>query len=385
MNPPAPLFGSMFLGGFECSAHKRRDGRRLDLIATTGHDADPAADYRLLRTHGLAAARDGLRWHRIEPRPGRYDWSSFLPQLRAARDTGTTVAWDLLHYGVPNGVDVFAPAFVSRFAAFARAAAELVRAETDAPPVWTPVNEISFWAWAGGDMAGLNPFATGRGGALKRQLVRATLAAAAAVKAVDSRARVAIAEPIIHIFPTSGSAEHRERARAHNEGQFEAIELLLGRREPELGGDAGAIDIAGLNFYYNNQWLDEGRPIYLGDGLYRPLRELLIDFHARYPMPLYIAETGTEGVFRPYWLRYIADEVAAARLAGVPLGGICLYPILSHLGWDDDRHCPNGLFEAFGPDWPRTPYGPLADELALQVARFATAGQATAWRPAVTA
>lgn len=369
----APLFGSMFMGGFECATQKLRTGRRLDLLASTGHDRNVAADYALLSAHGMRGARDALRWHLIEPRPGRYDWSSFLPMLHAARDAGMTINWDLLHYGVPNGVDVFAPAFVTRFAAFAGAAAAVIRAETDTVPVFTPVNEMSFWAWAGGDTKGLNPFASGRGGELKAQLVRAALAAGDAVRAVDARALVAVAEPLIHIFPsekTPGPAAEAA-ALAHNDAQFEALDMLLGRRAPALGGHEGAVDIVGVNYYYNNQWVDHGRTIYLGDGKHLPLRYLLTDVARRYGRPLYIAETGTEGIFRPFWLRYVAEEVAAANVEGAGIGGICLYPILSHLGWDDDRHCPNGLFEAFGPDWERRLYAPLATELATQVARFA--------------
>lgn len=368
-----PLFGSWFLAGFECSTHKRADGIRLDLLASSGHDARAEADYHLIAAHGMRAARDGLRWHRIEPRPGRYDWASFLPMLRAARDTGVTVIWDLLHYGTPGGVDVFSPRFVSRFAAFARAAAEVVKAETDAPPLWTPINELSFWAWAGGDTAGLNPFCRGRGGELKRQLVRAWLAAAAELRAVDSRARLCTAEPIVHIFPSSREPDAIAAADAHNEGQHEALDLLLGRREPGLGGHEDAVDILGLNYYYNNQWIDGGRPVYLGDWLHRPFHHLLGEFAGRYAKPLYIAETGTEGVFRPYWLRYIAEEVRTARDHGVPVGGICLYPILSHLGWDDDRHCANGLFAGHGATSERDPYDPLALELAEQVRRFEAA------------
>ena len=41
---------------------------------------------------------------------GRYDWSSFLPMLRAARETGTQVLWDLLHYGWPDDLDIWRPA-----------------------------------------------------------------------------------------------------------------------------------------------------------------------------------------------------------------------------------------------------------------------------------
>ncbi len=79
------VFKSFFLGGFECSNHRRSDGRRLDLLAATGHDRWAAHDYAELHRHGLHAVRDGLRWHLIERQPGQYDWSSFLPMLQAAQ------------------------------------------------------------------------------------------------------------------------------------------------------------------------------------------------------------------------------------------------------------------------------------------------------------
>ena len=80
----APSFQSFFLGGFECSSHRRCDGRRLDLLAATGHDRLADADHEELARHGIRTVRDGLRWHLIEQSPGQYDWSSFLPILRAA-------------------------------------------------------------------------------------------------------------------------------------------------------------------------------------------------------------------------------------------------------------------------------------------------------------
>jgi hypothetical protein len=57
---------SFFLGGFECSSHRRFDGRRLDLTEATGHATFAARDYRLLRDHGLRVARDGVSWHLVE-------------------------------------------------------------------------------------------------------------------------------------------------------------------------------------------------------------------------------------------------------------------------------------------------------------------------------
>src|SRR5215211_5612559 len=80
LSPPefskSDLFQSFFVGGFECSSHRRRDGRRLDLLASTYHDANAGADYRALAQHGIRTVRDGLRWQLIERMPGHYDWSS---------------------------------------------------------------------------------------------------------------------------------------------------------------------------------------------------------------------------------------------------------------------------------------------------------------------
>ena len=42
------------------------------------------------------------------------------PMLRAARDTGTQVIWDLMHYGWPGYIDIWKPGFPERFADYAR-------------------------------------------------------------------------------------------------------------------------------------------------------------------------------------------------------------------------------------------------------------------------
>jgi len=365
-----PLFDSFFMGGFEASTQRRRDGVRLDLIASTDHDRRAEADYRLLAAHGIRTVRDAARWHLIEPLEGHYDFASLLPQVRAAQATSTQVIWDLFHYGMPNGVDLFETGFVARFAAYAKAVASLIRDETDTTPFYTPVNEISFFAWAAGDTAYLNPFARGRGGEVKAILVRSVVAAIEAIRDVSPSARFAVAEPLINILPQSGSELHQRGAADYMEAQFEAIDFLSGRRAPELGGGPQYLDVVGLNYYYNNQWVDHGRTVYMGDPIYRPPRELFAIVQERIDRPLFIAETGTEGVGRAPWLHHVADEVAAARDAGVPIEGICLYPILSHIGWDDTRRCPNGMFEGFGDAGPRVPYLPYVEELARQQARF---------------
>ena len=103
------IFKTFWMAGFECSCHRRGDGRRLDVIAATAHDRFAARDYARVRRLGIETVRDGARWHRIERAAGRYDFSSLLPMVRAARDTGVQVIWDLCHYGWPDASTSFVP------------------------------------------------------------------------------------------------------------------------------------------------------------------------------------------------------------------------------------------------------------------------------------
>ena len=366
----ASLFASFFLGGFECSTHRRHDGERLDLIAATGHDTFAQADYLALRRHGIRTVRDGLRWHLIEIAPGRYDWSSFLPMLRAARQAGVQVIWDLCHYGWPDDIHIWTPAFVDRFARFAEAAARVIRDETGEVPFYCPVNEISFWAWAGGEVARFNPLERGQGGRLKRQLVQAAIAGIDAVRAVDPRARIVLVDPVIHVASGSERASSRQAAESYRLAQFEAWDMLSGRIAPELGGRPEYLDIVGVNYYSDNQWYLGGATIPLGHHAYRPFHEILREVHRRYARPILIAETGAEASARAAWLYYVAAETRIAVEAGVPVEGICIYPIMDYPGWADRRPCAVGLFA--GPKGPDrlAVHSALADELRRQTTLF---------------
>jgi glycosyltransferase involved in cell wall biosynthesis len=376
---PTGLFKSFLQGGFECSTHRlhRRasetNGKRLDVIAATRHDTHAAADYMQLAHHAIRTVRDGLRWHLIETVPGRYDWSSFLPMLRAAQETETEVIWDILHYGWPDDIDVWSPDFVTRFARFAGAAAKVVRAQTHGVPFYSPINEISFLAWAGGDAGYLNPFARGRGFELKVQLARASIAAMEAILAVEPRARFVHCDPVINVVPDPSRPWERDAAGGHRQSQFQGWDLLAGRMWPQIGGAEKYLDIIGVNYYYNNQWIHGGPPIDIGHPLYKPLRTILIETYARYGKPIFIAETGIEGERRAGWIEYVHAEVLAAMAAGVPMEGICIYPIINHPGWDDDRPCENGLLSAEPSAHGRSVYAPLDQalkELSMAATRF---------------
>lgn len=348
---PSGLFRSFLMGGFECSSHRLRPrdgetiGRRLDMIAAIEHDRFAAQDYRQLGGLGIRTVRDGFRWHLID-KDGRFDWASIMPMLDAARQTGTQVIWDLLHYGWPDDLDIWSPRFVDRFAAFAGACARVVRDQSDDVPFYCPVNEISFFSWGGGDVGYLNPFANGRGFELKVQLARAAIAAMDAILAVDHRARFVHCDPVINVVTDPARPWDAGAAEGHRQSQFQGWDLISGRIWPQIGGQERYLDIIGVNYYFNNQWIHGGPPIDIGHLLYKPLSRILVETYARYGKPILIAETGIEDERRGPWFHYVSRQAQAAMQKGVPLEGICLYPVVNHPGWDDDRPCQNGLLSA---------------------------------------
>ena len=365
------------MGGFEGACHVNRLNTRLDLIAATQHDVLAASDYRLMNGAGLGTVRDGVRWPLID-RGGSYDFSSFLPMLRAAVDEHVQVIWTLCHYGWPDDLDVFSPAWVDRFARYCGAVARVVADNTDEVPFYSPINEISFLCWAAGDAGGfIHPHARGRGNELKRQLVRAAIAGIDAVWQVDPRARIVHVDPVIKVFPRRDQPELAEEARRYDESQFEAWDMLVGAREPNLGGAAKYLDIMGLNFYHSNQWEHGGGRLRWEDeprdDRWVPLHQLIEGLYRRYQRPICIGETSHFGSGRARWIREIGDEIAAAIRNGIPIEGVCLYPVIDRPDWEDANHWHNsGLF-----DFTHDPDGTLRRVLNAEYAGALREAQAT--------
>lgn len=370
--PRHPLLKSFFAGGFECSTHRLRSGRRLDLVAATRHDEFALQDYRRFQKQNLRVAREGLRWHLVEETRGKYDFSTALPMVRAARATGTQVIWDLCHFGWPGHIDIFKPEFVSALGSYGAAFAKWLGKETDAPGFFVPVNEISFFSWAAGDEGSMFPFVTGRGFELKTHLVRAAIQAMESIWSVMPDARFVHVDPVIHVIAALKRPEDKADAEAYRICQYQSWDMLGGRMCPELGGHEKYLDIIGVNFYPHNQWFYNLKgfrrvrrftPISRHHPSYRPFRQMLAEVYERYHRPIFIAETGSENRIRAAWFRYVCQETQAAISNGTPVHGMCLYPILNHPGWLDNRHCYNGLWDYADANGNRKIYEPLAREL----------------------
>ena len=327
-----PAFRSFWLAGYDGADHLDRAGKPLSVADLTQHVRMAPSDYARLQEFGILSVRETVGWRLVDRGNGRYDFSSLDSRIDAARRLGLQVAWTLCHYGWPDGLDPLSEAFVERFARYARSVALYLGERGGIAPVYTPVEEISYVAWAAsnGQMRDY-PSLKGRGAQFKRQLVRAAIAACDAIREIEPRARFLHTDPLMHVVAPPERPDLAAAAQQFCEQQFEAWDLFSGRLQPELGRQQRHLDLIGVNYYLGSQWeLGSGKPLgwRVDDPRRKPLSALLQSVHERYGRPLVIAETGHVGVERGAWVREIAGEVREARGHGVPIEGICLFPII---------------------------------------------------------
>ena len=374
------LFNSFISAGFESACHINSQGKRLDMIHATQHDVQVETDYANLRKMGIRTARDGIRWHLIE-RAGLFDFSSLAPMVDAAIQNDVQVIWTLCHYGWPANTDPFDPYFTDRFVHFCDATARFIKSRSDAVPFYTPINEISFLSGIAGQDGWISPYQRGRGVELKYNLVRAAIAGMNAIWAVDPRARFVHVEPLINVVPPKDRPEDRHAAAGMHESQFEAYDMLAGRRHPELGGSMNHLDIMGLNFYADNQWEHGGGKMHWHvkprDPRWKPLHQAIKEVYARYGRPLMLGETSHVGVGRAEWMREITSEILELRRHGVPFEGICLYPAIDRHDWENELHWHNSGLWDFVHEADGTMRRVLHEEYAEAVRRAQTSFDGT--------
>jgi hypothetical protein len=329
--------------------HRRnREGQWIDALADTQHDVQAQADYALLHSLGIRAARDGICWPLVDRGGGHYDFSSAKAQIAAARASGTVVVWDLFHYGYPPGLDVLSPAFLQRFAAYCQACALHLRDALPAPHWFTPVNEPSFFAWAAGHDAQFAPHWRGQAAVLKRALVHATIHGMQAIRRILPAARFLHVDPVCHAIACDDSPVAQKQAQRFNEVDvFESLGMLCGKRAPELGGSPAYLDVIGMNYYWTCQWQfgqeHQATPWLAQDDARRLPFDALVQ---RYGKEIVISETAHWGDARAPWIIELAAGCERLFAAGVPLRGICLYPVLGMREWHAPQQwLPMGLWD----------------------------------------
>jgi beta-glucosidase/6-phospho-beta-glucosidase/beta-galactosidase len=338
------LFNTFFIGGYECADMINNRGNRVDLLVETAHDTRVAEDYALLAEAGIRSVREGIRWSVVEKTPYVYDFSEVINRIKVAQDFGIQQCWDICHFGYPDGLMPSHPQFLQRFEGVCTAFTKLYRQLSEDRLIITPINEISFMSWLGGDVRGTVPFAIRSGFDVKYFLCRAAIAGIKAIKEIDPQALVMMVEPLIRVHPAPG-AEPCDHIRGINESQYQAMDMVTGKLSPELGGNPDLLDIIGFNFYYNNQWEHCG-PFHGWRKEHRKtaLTELLIDAYQRYQKPLVLSETGHFKEDRADWMYQVTEDCLAAIEAGVDMRGICIYPVLDRPDWDHLAYIECGIW-----------------------------------------
>lgn len=361
------------MAGYECADHLNMFGHRVDLIKTTGHLHLIDTDYKNLVPFKIATVREGIRWSKVETHPYQYDWSVVGTMIQAGKANNIQQVWDLCHFGFPDDLTPLHPQFTKRFVALCTAFVQFYRSiDTQSTLIITPINEVSFLSWLGGDAKCTSPYCTNQGWEVKYSLMHAYIKGIDALRAVDPSVRILTTEPLINIVPVdSATVEEVGNAAALHEAQFQVTEILCGRLCPELGGSEDYLDIMGYNFYYNNQWtasphkfldwkIGEINPKFI------PLHQLLLSAFNRYNRPFVLTETSHPKEDRPLWIKMIEAESQKLFQAKVPFWGICWYPMVNRPDWDDldDWHYAGIWDDVYHSDSPeRVLHMPSAEAL----------------------
>ena len=370
-------FRSYLMAGFECADLLNLNGKRIDFMKITGHLDQLDHDYAMLKDFGISTVREGIRWSQVEARPYEYDFSVTELMIRTASEKGIQQVWDICHFGFPNDLSPFHPQFEKRFVsvsvAFARHCLE--RTDSRQPLIITPINEVSFLSWLCAEAGETFPYCKQQGWEAKYALMKAYIAAAKALKELDKRILILATEPLVNIVaPSDATDEQISEAALQHEFQYQAMDILCDRICPELGGSPDLLDILGLNFYYNNQWIT-GFEEFLPwanlepDQRWRPLSELLIEAYSRFGKPMILSETSHSGVDRPHWFNFVWREINLVA-PEIPFWGVCLYPIVDRPDWNDLNYWHgSGLWDNTNISGKpnRTLYQPLATTIRKNI------------------
>ncbi|MDV6167203.1 hypothetical protein R1T16_02125 [Flavobacterium sp. DG1-102-2] len=329
------LFKSFFMGGYECADHINRSGERVNLLKETEHDIRAGDDYQDLADLGIKVAREGICWSAVEVAPYVFDFTEVENRIRLAEEKGIQVIWDLCHFGYPDGIYPTHPHFCQRFVALCCAFASFYDKTTSQPFFVVPVNEISFLSWHSGDVRGTVPFAVNCGFDIKYHLCKAAIEGIRALKSVLPECRIVLVEPLISIH--GGLSDDPFHIYNLNEHQFQAMDIIAGRMCPELGGSEVYLDILGFNYYWNSQWDHNTGTLPWPEDYKRRTRiaDLLKMAYLRYSKPIFLSETGHFGTGRAQWIEEITEGCIIALSEGIPLQGMCIYPVTDRPDWDD--------------------------------------------------
>ena len=335
-------FKSFWMAGYECSDKLNAFGNRVDFLNITAHIDLIYEDYALLKNFNINTVREGIRWSFVEKEPYKYDFSVVAEMIKAAKQNNIQQVWDLCHFGYPDDLTPLHPMFAKRFTALCIAFIKFYRSINPSEKlIIIPINEVSFISWLGGDAGGTTPYCNNHGWQVKYKLMKAYIEGVAAIKNIDGEVLIMSSEPLVNMVPPLNASEQDlVNAALQHQYQFHATDILCGKNCPELNGRPEYLDIIGVNYYYNNQWIS-GTTNFLvwkdepKDARWIQLSNLIKEVFNRYNKPLVITETSHPKEDRPLWMNDVTKEIIKIIRNKIPLLGACIYPVIDRPDWDD--------------------------------------------------
>lgn len=358
------------------TAPSPKTGRTLDEYELTGHYERWAEDLELMREIGVNAARYGIPWHRINPRPGVWEWEFADRPLERLLELGIAPIVDLVHYGLPGWIEhaYLHPDYPKFVAEYASRVAERFKGRIHA---YTPLNEPRITAWYCGRLGWWPPFKRSWRGFVEVMLgvCRGIVATTEALRSVDPEILAVHVDATDRYETADPSLE--SAARHRQELVFLALDLISGRIDfghplhPWLAQHgihsetlewfrehALPLPLIGLNLY----------PMFTRKVLYRtgPGRTRIVMQYAsgqlvedlgrlyweRYRSPLFVSETAATGSVRrrQAWLTRSVAAVKSLRESGIPLIGYTWWPLFALVTWAyrQGKHTPQYYFKQMG-------------------------------------
>lgn len=393
-DPSGPRHRTPFVAGLESTYLPLFD---LDITETSGHQHAWRRDLEPLR--GLVQQiRYPIRWHRVEPSPGHFDWSGTDAALDHLGELGLSPIVDLMHHtSYPGWLSdgLRDRRFPGAFARFAAAVAE----RYPWLEAYTLVNEPFSTLHFAGHEGLWPPYDRGPAGLVR--LLRNVLPALSAAAATWREALPAARHVWVDTCEHSAGAPGQERIIAlANDRRHVVLDLALGHdldpRRPYLAEllRAGAapllelaplqVDVLGLDYYAGHEWW------YDDDGGHSPsphprgFAALAAHYAGRYGVDVMLGETNLRGLpsDRASWLKYVLEQYELAVARGVPLRGFCWYPYLDSADWDSLLARPAGRPDPVGVLGlgPRGPVRTLFTSSWEAAARGAGAADLPAYR-----
>jgi beta-glucosidase len=329
--------------------------RRLEEYELTQHYDQWKGDLDRAKSLGLTKLRWGVPWHKVEPRPGEYDWK-WTDQVIGymVDDLKIDPIIDLIHYGTPTWMtDGFLdPQYPQKVGSYAKAFAERYKNKVK---YYTPTNEPAVTAEFCGLKGEWPPYLNGDAGYVKVLLpvTRGIQEISKAIRAADSDASLVAVEAMRYAEPADDNSDKAARSEFYRD--MLPWDLVSGKVDDDhplydwlkkngaeestlkaLHDNAVKQDVFGVNFYpWSIKLVNQDGKLESGPQRGRLLHKVLTNVYGYTKVPLFVTETSSTGdlTARSLWMSETIDAVRIARGEGIPVVGYTWFPMITMIDW----------------------------------------------------